>query len=60
MTRRGAVNDPCGFVPDRQGGIYIRFLINFAELISDEPNKIEGCATTRFHDLDVNCVIGWV
>ena len=33
---------------------------NFAELISDEPNKIEGCATTRFHDLDVNCVIGWV
>ena len=21
---------------------------NFAELISDEPNKIEGCATTRF------------
>ena len=33
--------------------------INFAELISDEPNKIEGCATTRFQDLDLNCVIGW-
>ena len=32
---------------------------NFAELISDEPNKIEGCATTRFEDLDLNCVIGW-
>ena len=32
---------------------------NFAELISDEPNKIEGCATTRFHDLDLDCVIGW-
>ena len=31
---------------------------NFAELISDEPNKIEGCATTRFEDLDLNCVIG--
>ena len=31
---------------------------NFAELISDEPNKIEGSATTRFQDLDLNCVIG--
>ena len=37
----------------------VTLFTNFAELISDEPNKIEGCATTRFEDLDLNCVIGW-
>ena len=31
---------------------------NFAELISDEPNKIEVCVTTRFQDLDLNCGLG--
>ena len=34
------------------------FFDNLAGLISDEPNKIQGCSTTGFGDNDLNCVVG--
>ena len=48
-----------GYTIDKGVYAFYQFFTNFAKLISDEPNKIEGCATTRFEDLDLNCVIGW-
>ena len=34
------------------------FFTNLVRLISDEPNKIQGCSTTGFGDNDLNCVVG--
>ena len=34
------------------------FFANLVRLISDEPNKIQGCSTTGFGDNDLNCVVG--
>ena len=41
--------------------IYVNtFLSNFATLISEEPIKIQSCATTGFEDNDPNCAVGYV
>ena len=34
------------------------FFDNLAGLISDKPNKIQGCSTTGFGDNDLNCGVG--
>ena len=55
----GQPYNPCGFVTDIYREQFFVKYTYFATLILRKVKEIGLNPTTRFEDLDLNCVIGW-